>query len=178
MGTTDTSTGSGADPTAVLHDVLAAGAASGPGGRPNSPAPVRHLTVITCMDARIDALGDLRLAHGDAHIIRVAGARIGEDVLRSLHLSTAMLGTRACLVLGHTDCGLEDRDGTLGDRLRDLDPIRDDWGWFTDVEEAVRHDVERLLAWPGRPDPWAVAGAVIDVGDGSVRSVVPPSSGE
>ncbi|MEX0835447.1 MAG: carbonic anhydrase [Nitriliruptor sp.] len=176
MGTTSQDPAEGAAPIAVLSDVLAAGAVSGPSGRPDSPAPVRRLAVITCMDARIDALGDLRLAHGDAHIIRVAGARIGEDVLRSLHLSTAMLGTRACLVLGHTDCGLEDEDGTLGDRLRDLDPMRDDWGWFTDVEEAVRHDVARLLAWPGRPDPWAVAGAVIDVDDGSVRPVVPPST--
>ncbi|MEX1179157.1 MAG: carbonic anhydrase [Nitriliruptor sp.] len=164
------------DPVEVLTDVLDVSAANGAGGRPDSPAPIRHLAVITCMDARIDALGDLRLAFGDAHIIRVAGARIGEDVIRSLHLSTAMLGTRACLVLGHTDCGLEDADGTLADRLRELDPMRDDWGHFTDVDDAVRHDVDRLLAWPGRPEPWAVAGAVIDVSDGSVRPVVAPTT--
>jgi carbonic anhydrase len=162
------------DPTGVLADVLASGASAGPAGRPDSPRPVRRIAVITCMDARIDALGDLGLTHGDAHIIRVAGARIGEDVLRSLHLSTAMLGTRGCLVIGHTDCGLEDRDGTLAARLRELDPMRDDWGWFSDVDEAVRHDVARLLDWPARPSPWAVAGAVIDVDDGALRTVVPP----
>lgn len=164
------------DPTGVLAEVLTSGATSGAIGRPTSPAPVRHLVVVTCMDARIDAVTDLRLARGDAHIIRVAGARVGEDVLRSLHLSTAMLGRRACLVIGHTDCGLQDRDGTLPGRLRELDPMRDDWGWFTDVDEAVRHDVARLLAWPGRPDPWAVAGGVLDVADGSLRSVVAPEA--
>lgn len=162
------------DPTRVLDEVLASGAPSGPGPRPPSPAPTRQLAVVTCMDARIDALDDLGLAHGDAHIVRVAGARVGEDVLRSLHLSTALLGTRACLVLGHTDCGLEDRDGTLPTRLRTLDPLRADWGTFTDVDEAVRDDVDRLAGWPGRPDPWAVAGAVVDVNDGAVRTVVPP----
>jgi carbonic anhydrase len=164
------------DPTRVLRDVIDAGTPAGPAGRPPSPAPVRHLAIVTCMDARIDALGDLGLAHGDAHVIRVAGARIGEDVLRSLHLSTAMLGTRGCLVIGHTDCGLEDRDGTLADRLRALDPMRDDWGWFSDVDESVRHDVARLLAWPGAPRPWAVAGAVLDVRDGSLREVVAPTA--
>ncbi len=164
------------DPVHALGHVLDASAAPGVGGRPTSPAPTRHLAVITCMDARIDALTDLGLDHGDAHIIRVAGARIGEDVLRSLHLSTAMLGTRGCLVLGHTDCGLHDRDGSLPERLRTLDPMRDDWGWFRDVTDAVRHDVERLLAWPGRPAPWAVAGGVLDVADGSVALVVPPTA--
>jgi carbonic anhydrase len=163
------------DPVAGLTALLGTAASRGEGGRPPSPMPTRHLAVVTCMDARIDALRDLGLAHGDAHIIRVAGARIVEDVVRSLHLSTAMLGTRGCLVIGHTDCGLHDKDGTLGERLRTLDPMRRDWGWFGDPEEAVREDVQRLLAWPGRPTPWAVAGGVLDVVDGSVRVVVPPT---
>jgi carbonic anhydrase len=164
------------DPIAGLQDLLEAGASAGAGGRPPSPRPVRHLAVITCMDARIDALADLRLEHGDAHIIRVAGARIGDDVLRSLHLSTAVLGTRGCLVIGHTDCGLHDRDGSLPDRLRALDPMRRDWGSFADPAAAVRDDVERLLAWPSRPTPWAVAGGILDVTDGSVEVVVAPTS--
>lgn len=164
------------DPVAGLSAILETSASSGEGGRPPSPRPTRHLAVVTCMDARIDALRDLGLEHGDAHIIRVAGARIVEDVVRSLHLSTAMLGTRGCLVIGHTDCGLHDADGSLGDRLRDLDPMRRDWGWFDDPEEAVREDVKRLLAWPGRPSPWAVAGGVLDVEDGSVKVVVPPTA--
>jgi carbonic anhydrase len=164
------------DPVAVLTQALDAAAGRGAPERPTAAAPTRQLAVVTCMDARIDALTDLGLDLGDAHVIRVAGARISDEVLRSLHLSTAMLGTRGCLVVGHTACGLHDRDGTLPDRLRELDPTRDDWGWFGDPAEAVRHDVDRLLAWPGRPDPWAVAGGVLDVTDGSVETVVPATS--
>lgn len=163
------------DPVTVLDEVLASAAPAGTAGRPTSPRPTRQVAVVTCMDARIAALADLGLAFGDAHIIRVAGARIGDDVVRSLHLSTAVLDVRGVLILGHTDCGLHDADGRLAAQLRELDPVRRDWGQFDDPEAAVRDDVERLLAWPARPAGFAVAGAIIDVADGSVRSVVPPT---
>ncbi|MGH2968689.1 MAG: carbonic anhydrase, partial [Solirubrobacteraceae bacterium] len=66
----------------------AASAHSGPLPLP----PARRLAVVTCMDARIDPLGALGLQRGDAHVIRVAGARAGEDVLSSLAVS-AKVGT-------------------------------------------------------------------------------------
>lgn len=164
------------DPVTVLGEVLASAAPAGDGGRPPSPRPTRQVAVVTCMDARISDLNDFGLAFGDAHIIRVAGARISDDVVRSLHLSTAVLGVRGVLVVGHTGCGLHDADGSLATALRELDPLRRDWGSFEDPDEAVRDDVERLLAWPQRPEGFAVAGAIIDVTDGSVRPVVPPTA--
>lgn len=164
------------DPVSVLSQVLDSAAGRGAAERPTSAAPSRRLAVVTCMDARIDALTDLGLDLGDAHLIRVAGARVSDEVLRSLHLSTAMLGTRGCLVVGHTACGLHDRDGTLRERLRELDPTRDDWAAFDDPADAVRSDVERLLAWSAQPTPWAVAGGILDVADGSVEVVVPATS--
>lgn len=175
MGTDATPVAPELDPVATLDDVLVAAAPAGPTGRPPSPRPTRQVAVITCMDARIAVLADLGLDFGDAHVIRVAGARIGDDVERSLHLSTAVLGVRGVVIVGHTDCGLHDADGLLAGRLAALDPDRDDWGQFTDLDEAVQGDVARLLAWPGRPAPFAVAGAVIDVADGSVRVVAPPT---
>lgn len=165
-----------ADPVAGLARLIETSAHAGPGGRPTSPAPTKQLAVITCMDARIDALGDLGLDPGDAHIIRVAGGRVVDDVVRSLHLSTATLGTRGCMVITHTDCGLHDPDGTLAKRLRQLDPLRRDWAAFSDPVDAVREDVDRLLRWSDRPTPWAVAGGVLDVSDGSLEVVIPPTS--
>ena len=44
----------------------------------------RGLAVITCMDSRIEPLQMLGLSNGDAKILRNAGARVTDDVLRTL----------------------------------------------------------------------------------------------
>jgi hypothetical protein len=66
--------------------------------------PAKRLVVITCMDARLDPLAICGLAVGDANVIRNAGGVVSDDVLRSLRVSHAMLGTRRAMVIGHTDC--------------------------------------------------------------------------
>jgi hypothetical protein len=92
----------GVDETlAQVLEANRAAAASHAGPLPLPPA--RRLAVVTCMDARIDPLEALGLQLGDAHVIRVAGARAGEDVLASLAVS-AEVGTREALLIGHTDC--------------------------------------------------------------------------
>lgn len=52
----------------------------------------RGLAVVTCMDSRIDPLGLLGLRPGDAKILRNAGARVTDDVLRTLVLAVYLLG--------------------------------------------------------------------------------------
>ncbi len=64
----------------------------------------RGLAVLTCMDSRIDPLGMLGLEPGDAKILRNAGARVTEDVLRTLVLASYLLGVTRVMVIGHTDC--------------------------------------------------------------------------
>ena len=54
----------------------------------------KGLAVITCMDSRIDPLDILGMAPGDVKILRNAGARVTEDVLRTLVLATYLLGVR------------------------------------------------------------------------------------
>src|SRR5688500_12257235 len=66
----------------------------------------RGLAVVTCMDSRIDPLGLLGLKPGDAKIIRNAGARVTDDVLRTLVLAVYLLGVERVLVMPHTDCGM------------------------------------------------------------------------
>jgi len=69
-------------------------------------SPTRKLAVVTCMDTRIDPLRALGLHIGEAHVIRNAGGRITEDVLRSLAVSVHLLGVQAIVVMQHTGCGL------------------------------------------------------------------------
>src|SRR6201988_3006080 len=68
--------------------------------------PVRKLVILTCMDSRMDLEQLLGLQVGDAHMIRNAGGLATDDVIRSLLLSTHLLGTRAIAVIQHTKCGL------------------------------------------------------------------------
>ena len=70
------------------------------------PRPGRHLAVVTCMDARIDVFAVLGLHLGEAHVIRNAGGRVTDDVLRSLALSSGVLGVDTAVVMQHTKCGL------------------------------------------------------------------------
>src|ERR1700736_1157409 len=68
--------------------------------------PMRHLAILTCMDARVDVSALLGLRPGDAHVIRNAGGRASSDALRGLAISQAILGTREVMVLHHTECAL------------------------------------------------------------------------
>src|SRR5690349_24320891 len=60
------------------------------GDKPTPPA--RKVAVITCMDARIHPEKALGLEIGDAHMIRNAGGRASDDALRSLVISSRLLG--------------------------------------------------------------------------------------
>ena len=55
---------------------------------------------------RIDPSDTLGLEVGDAHVIRNAGGRATDDAVRSLLISSWLLGTREFLVIHHTDCGM------------------------------------------------------------------------
>src|SRR3972149_11173189 len=68
--------------------------------------PSKKLAVLACMDARIDAHAILGLHEGDSHVIRNAGGLATEDALRSLIISTNLLGTREVVGINHPDCGM------------------------------------------------------------------------
>src|SRR5688572_9584329 len=82
-----------------------------------NPRPGRRLAVVTCMDSRIDVFAVLGLHLGDAHVIRNAGGRVTEDVLRSLALSSHVLGVDTVVLMQHTQCGLA---GVTDEELRRL----------------------------------------------------------
>ena len=135
--------------------------------RPNKP-----LVVLTCIDARLHPEAFLGLGVGDAHVVRNAGGRASDDALRSIVISAQILGTRECMVIHHTDCGMltftnEAAREMLGPAATDVDfmPI-------TDVEESTREDVATIRANPLMPDDLAVSGWVYDVKTGRLSSVV------
>jgi carbonic anhydrase len=135
---------------------------------------VRGLAVLTCMDTRIDPLGMLGLAPGDAKILRNAGARVTDDVLRTLVLATYLLGVDRAMVVAHTRCkmaaGSEDavHEAVVeagGPDTRSLAFLVTD-----DQEASVRDDVQRLRSSPylGR---LRVGGFLYDVDTGRLTQL-------
>src|SRR5437764_12915249 len=68
--------------------------------------PARQVAVLTCMDARLHPETFLGLSMGDAHVIRNAGGRASDDAIRSLIISSHLLGTREYVVIHPPDCGM------------------------------------------------------------------------
>src|SRR3954468_19113334 len=103
-----------------------------------SASPARHVTIVACMDARLDMFSLLGLSIGDAHIIRNAGGVITPDVIRSLSISQRLLGTREIILIHHTGCGLLDiTDEEFRERVRADTGIKPDWAVeaFSDLDE-------------------------------------------
>src|SRR5829696_7201938 len=120
----------------AANDLYASARASVADARPS-----RHLAVVTCMDARIDVFAVLGLHLGEAHVIRNAGGRVTDDVLRSLALSSHVLGVDTVVVMQHTKCGLV---GVTDAELRNLTGA--DLGFFPidDHAAALREDIHIL----------------------------------
>ncbi|MEO5838850.1 MAG: carbonic anhydrase [Acidimicrobiales bacterium] len=131
--------------------------------------PSRRLAVITCMDARIDVFAALGLHLGEAHVIRNAGGRVTDDVLRSLALSSHVLGVDTVVVMQHTKCGLA---GVTDEELRNLTGA--DLGFFPidDHAAALREDIELLAGTPFLGPLNNIAGFIYDVESGEIDDLV------
>jgi carbonic anhydrase len=127
------------------------------------------------MDARLDVHQALGLRPGDAHVIRNAGGLATDDALRSLVISSVMLGTEAALVVGHTDCGMTRfSNPELRERLRrrGIDAGDMDFLPFSYVDAQVVESVERLRDSRLLPSGFAVHGFVYEVKTGRLRLLI------
>jgi len=108
--------------------------------------PALRLAIVACMDSRIDLFALLGLHLGEAHVIRNAGGLVTDDVLRSLLLSQALLGTRDVMVIQHTGCGLHGDEDSLRERVAEAVGVEPPLplGAFADVDESVRRQLEIL----------------------------------
>jgi carbonic anhydrase len=133
----------------------------------------KGLCVVTCMDTRIDPLRMLGLRPGDAKILRNAGGRVTDDVLRSLVLAVALLGVNRVAVVEHTRCAMV---GTTNEELReqlgDLGARAGEWDFLPIADHAatLTSDVERIRTCPLLPDDLVVGGFVYDVDTGLLRA--------
>ena len=137
--------------------------------------PKTKVAIVTCMDSRLHVAPALGLALGDAHILRNAGGRVTDDMIRSLVISQQQMGTREIVVLHHTDCGAQTfQNEEFQEHLKTelgVDVSNQDFLPFQDVEESVREDMQLLRECPLIPDDVVISGAVYDVDTGSMREV-------
>jgi carbonic anhydrase len=111
----------------------------------------RGLAVLTCMDSRIEPLAMLGLGPGDAKILRNAGARATDDVLRTLVLASHLLDVDRLMVIAHTDCRMTGTEEDVHAAMRDAGgpDVRELTFLMTDDQEAtVRADVALLRSSP------------------------------
>ena len=139
----------------------------------------RGLAILTCIVSRIDPLAVFGLEPGDAKILRNAGARVTEDMLRSLALAVASLGVVRIVVVQHTDCKMTSAsDAELraavaqatGRIIEGFEPLA-----ISDQRRVLEDDVALVLGSPLIPDGTVVAGLVYDLHSGRLAPVVPPA---
>ncbi len=135
------------------------------------------LAVVTCMDSRISPLSMLGLQDGDAKILRNAGARVTDDVLRTLVLAVHLLGVERVMVVAHTDCRMssvtdEDVHREIS-RGAGIDTRSLDFHTIADQRATLAKDVQRVRSSPYLPPALPVAGCVYDVRTGRLEVAVP-----
>jgi carbonic anhydrase len=140
-----------------------------------TPRPERKLAILTCMDTRL-SIRTMGLETGDAHIIRNAGGIVTDDSLRSLVVSHHLLGTEEFMVINHTDCGLmhtteEDLRTRIQNRTGTAAVAPAFFYAFKNIDENVRHQLQKLRTHPWIPDKVAVRGFVYDVTTGLLREI-------
>jgi carbonic anhydrase len=138
----------------TFADVLAANEAYTDGFplRGLSARAAKGLAVLTCIDSRIEPLAMLGLRPGDAKILRNAGARVTDDVLRTLVLASYLLGVDRAMVIAHTDCrmaaGSEDDVHTAVSETGGPDTRSLAFLVTSDQKATLRADVQRVRSWP------------------------------
>jgi len=161
-------------PTEIFTDVLegnAAYAARFPGTGLSGRA-AKGLALVTCMDSRIEPLQLLGMDQGDVKILRNAGARVTDDVLRTLVLAAYLLDVTRVLVMPHTHCKMasatEEEIHAQILEAYGVDTNSVEFRTVPDQEAALAYDVRRIRSYPLLPRDLVVAGAVYDVHTGSI----------
>jgi carbonic anhydrase len=135
----------------------------------------KGLAIVTCMDSRISPLAVVGMQAGDAKILRNAGARVTDDVLRTLVLASYLLGVNRVLVMPHTDCRMASADeSTIHATIKDqfgVDTRSLEFRTVSDQRAALAIDVTRIRTYPLLQKGVSVAGAIYNVSTGQLEPV-------
>ena len=135
----------------------------------------KGLAIITCMDSRISPLAVVGMQAGDAKILRNAGARVTDDVLRTLVLASYLLGVTRVLVMPHTDCRMVcANDSVIHETIQSqhgVDTRSLEFRTVSDQREALIVDVSRLRSYPLLKTGVTVAGAIYNVSTGQLEPI-------
>ncbi len=135
----------------------------------------RGLAIVTCMDSRISPLAVVGMQAGDAKILRNAGARVTDDVLRTLVLATYLLGVKRVLVMPHTDCRMANNNEAeihaMIDKQHGVDTRSIEFRTVDDQRAALISDVRSICNFSILPKDLVVVGAIYDVATGLLNTV-------
>jgi len=135
----------------------------------------KGLAIVTCMDSRINPLSVVGMRSGDAKILRNAGARVTDDVLRTLVLATYLLGVNRILVMPHTECRMaentEEEIHAQIDQQYGVDTSSLEFRTTNDQLGELAKDVNRVRSYPLLNTGVSVGGAIYDVKTGSITPI-------
>jgi carbonic anhydrase len=133
------------------------------------------LAIVTCMDSRINPLSVVGMKSGDAKILRNAGARVTDDVLRTLVLATYLLGVERILIMPHTNCRMAQVDDVEIHREIDtkhgIDTSEIEFKTVPDQRQALIEDVQKVRSYRLLNKDVVVGGAIYDVATGKITPV-------
>jgi carbonic anhydrase len=135
----------------------------------------RGLAIVTCIDTRIDPLEAFGLIPGDAKVIRNAGARVTDDVIRTLIIASHVLGVNRVALIQHTDCGVANNDQAAIEHvvheLTGNDASGIDFLAIDDQIETLHTDAEKIRSNKLLPKGIEVGEFMFDVRSGALKQI-------
>ena len=143
------------------------------------------MIMLTCMDPRVDPSRFAGLELGDAFVLRTAGARVTDAVVREVAMSWMLMAAAdeaftglELAIVQHTRCGMAaiaqpDVADKVTARFRS-DEVVNTYA-ITDPTESLLADVARLSTFPHSPRDLVVSGHIYDIDTGQLTQLVPPA---
>lgn len=152
-----------------------------------------HAVILTCMDARIDPLKFGNFGYDKVYVVRNAGGRASDDMIRSMVITIREFAVDHIFVVHHTKCGMcGTSDAELREKLHQSlgpghleDDVKHDKGNrdkyrqadyvaflpFKDLEESVIDDVAKLHDNPLISKKVEISGYIYNVDTGKLERV-------